>query len=48
MFIDETRFKTDMAPLQGWGPKGRRIRAFAPQGHRRTLIFLGAPRCRRF
>jgi transposase len=34
-----------MAPLRGWGPKGKRLRAFAPHGHWRTLTFLGALRC---
>ena len=34
-----------MAPLRGWGPKGDRLRGFAPQGHWRTLTFLGALRC---
>ena len=34
-----------MAPLRGWGPKGERIRGFAPHGHWRTLTFLGALRC---
>ena len=34
-----------MAPLRGWGPKGDRLRGFAPQGRRRTLTFLGALRC---
>ena len=34
-----------MAPLRGWGPKGKRLRAFAPYGHWRTLTFLGALRC---
>ena len=33
-----------MAPLRGWGPRGKRIRAFAPHGHWRTLTFLGALR----
>ena len=33
-----------MAPLRGWGPKGKRLRSFAPQGHWRTLTFLGALR----
>jgi len=33
-----------MAPLRGWGPKGKRLRAFAPHGHWRTLTFLGALR----
>ena len=44
MFIDETWIKTNMAPLRGWGPKGKRLRAFAPYGHWRTLTFLGALR----
>ena len=34
-----------MAPLRGWGPKGDRLRSFVPQGHWRTLTFLGALRC---
>ena len=33
-----------MAPLRGWGPKGKRLRAFAPHGHWRTLTFIGALR----
>jgi transposase len=45
VFIDETWIKTNMAPLRGWGPKGDRVRAFAPHGHWRTLTFLGALRC---
>ncbi|MDE2464267.1 MAG: IS630 family transposase [Alphaproteobacteria bacterium] len=44
VFLDETWIKTNMAPLRGWGPKGKRIRAFAPHGHWRTLTFLGALR----
>jgi transposase len=47
VFIDETWIKTNMAPLRGWGPKGDRIRAFAPHGHWRTLTFLAALRCDR-
>jgi len=34
-----------MAPLRGWGPKGRRLRGLAPHGRWRTLTFLGALRC---
>ena len=34
-----------MAPLRGWGPKGRRLRGFAPHGRWRTLTFVGALRC---
>lgn len=37
-----------MAPLRGWGPKGRRLPGFAPHGRWRTLTFLGALRCDRF
>ena len=44
VFIDETWIKTNMAPLRGWGLKGRRPRAYAPHGHWRTLTFLGALR----
>ena len=29
------------------GPKGKRLRSFAPHGHWRTLTFLGALRCDR-
>lgn len=25
VFIDETWIKTSMAPLRGWGPKGKRL-----------------------
>jgi putative transposase len=27
VFIDETWVKTNMAPLRGWGPRGRRLKA---------------------
>ncbi|MDR9776338.1 IS630 family transposase [Rhizobium hidalgonense] len=47
VFIDKTWIKTNMAPLRGWGPKGKRLRSFAPHGHWRTLTFLGALRCDR-
>ncbi len=47
VFIDETWIKTNMAPLRGWGRKGKRLRGFAPHGHWRTLTFLGALRCDR-
>lgn len=36
-----------MTPLRGWGPRGKRLRGFAPHGHWRTLTFLGALRCDR-
>ena len=47
IFIDETWIKTNMAPLRGWGPKGRRLRGYAPHGHWRTMTFLAALRCDR-
>jgi putative transposase len=47
VFIDETWIKTNMAPLRGWGPRGKRVRGFAPHGHWRTMTFLGALRCDR-
>ena len=34
-----------MAPLRGWGPKGKRLTGFAPYGHWRTMTFLAALRC---
>ncbi len=34
-----------MAPLRGWGAKGRRLKAYAPHGRWRTLTFIGALRC---
>jgi hypothetical protein len=34
-----------MAPLRGWGLKGKPLRGFAPHGHWRTLTFLGSARC---
>ncbi|WP_076612137.1 IS630-like element ISRel6 family transposase [Rhizobium etli] len=45
VFIDETWIRTNMAPLRGWGPRGKRLRGFAPHGRWRTLTFLGALRC---
>ncbi len=46
VFIDETWIKiANMAPIYGWGDKGKRLRGFAPHGHWRTLTFLGALRC---
>ena len=47
VFIDETWVKTNMAPLRGWGPKGKRLRAQAPYGHWKTLTFIAALRCDR-
>ena len=44
VFIDETWIRTNMAPLRGWGPKGKRLYGAAPHGRWRTLTFLGALR----
>ena len=44
VFIDETWIKTNMAPLRGWGPKGKRLRGYAPYGHWQTMTFLAALR----
>lgn len=47
VFIDETWIKTNMAPLRGWGPRGKRLPAYAPFGHWKTLTFIAALRCDR-
>jgi len=47
VFIDETWIKTNMAPLRGWAPRGRRLRALVPFGHWKTLTFVAALRCDR-
>jgi transposase len=44
VFIDETWVKTNMAPLRGWGTRGRRLKAYAPHGHWKTLTFIAALR----
>ena len=44
VFIDETWIKTNMAPIRGWGPKGKRLAGFAPHGHWRTMTFVAALR----
>ena len=44
MFIDETWTKTNMAPLRGWAPKGKRLLGRAPYGHWNTMTFLAALR----
>lgn len=45
VFIDETWIKTNMAPLRGWGKKGKRLQGFAPHGHWKTMTFIAALRC---
>ena len=44
VFIDETWVKTNMAPLRGWGPRGKRLKAYAPYGHWKTLTFIAGLR----
>lgn len=44
VFIDETWTKTNMAPLRGWGTRGKRLIARAPHGHWKTMTFLAALR----
>jgi putative transposase len=45
VFIDETWTKTNMAPLRGWGTRGKRLVTHVPHGHWKTLTFLAALRC---
>lgn len=47
VFIDETWTKTNMAPLRGWSPLGKRCPGLAPFGHWNTMTFLAALRCDR-
>jgi transposase len=47
VFIDETWAKTNMTPLRGWAPRGRKLLAKVPHGRWRTLTFLAALRCDR-
>jgi transposase len=47
VFIDETWIKTNMAPLRGWAPRGRRLKALVPFSHWKTLTFVAALRCNR-
>ena len=42
VFIDETWIKTNMAPIRGWGQRGKRLRGYAPHGHWKTLTFVAA------
>ena len=44
VFIDETWTKTNMEPLRGWAPRGRRLTAKVPHGHWKTTTFLAALR----
>lgn len=42
--VDETRASTNMARTHGRCPKGERLVAAAPHGHRKTATFVAAPR----
>ena len=44
VFIDETWTRTNMAPLRGWAPKGKRLIAKVPHGKWKTMTFLAALR----
>lgn len=44
VFIDETWTKTNMAPLRGWAPRGKRLLGKAPYGHWNTMTFIAALR----
>jgi len=44
VFIDETWAKTNMAPIRGWGNKGKRLKTFVPHGHWKTMTFIAALR----
>jgi transposase len=44
IFIDETWTKTNMAPLRGWAPRGRRLITKVPHGRWSTTTFLAALR----
>jgi len=42
VFIDETWTKTNMAPLRGWAPRGKRLKTKVPHGHWKTMTFVAA------
>lgn len=44
VFIDETWTKTNMAPLRGWAPRGKRLKAKVPHRRWKTMTFLAALR----
>lgn len=44
VFLEETCEKTDMAPLSGLGPKGKRLPGPAPVGNRNTSTLIAALR----
>ena len=44
VFIDETWTKTNMAPLRGWGARGKRLPGKVPQRRWKTMTFVAALR----
>ena len=44
VFLDETWTKTNMTPLHGWAPRGKRLLGKAPYGHWNTMTFVAALR----
>jgi transposase len=44
VFIDETWTKTNMAPLRGWAPRGKRLVAKVPHRRWKTTTFVAALR----
>jgi len=40
VFMDETRARTNMAPLRGWAAQGQRLIGRAPFGHWNTMTFV--------
>jgi len=44
VFIDETCTNTAMVRLRGRAPRGERLVDYAPQGHWKTITFVGALR----
>ncbi len=44
VFLDETWAKTNMTRLRGRAPRGRRLVAAVPHGHRKTTTFVAALR----
>jgi transposase len=44
VFIDETWTKTNMAPLRGWAPRGKRFLAQVPHRRWKTATFVAALR----
>jgi len=44
VFLDETWIKTNMAPLRGWGPRCKRLLAYAPYKRWKTMTFIAALR----